>query len=156
VVLFAGRERDRAASWLARRLAARPDVARHVRFLGAEKDIRSLYWASDLLVMPSLYEGLANAALEGVACGLPALLSHAANVDGIVRPGATGWEIPTANQAALAAALADALATPTARLAEMGRGGRDHVVARFAPRDGHVVDQTVAVYDELLAEAAAR
>ena len=34
--------------------------------------------------MPSLYEGLANAALEGCASGLPAILSHAANVDGIV------------------------------------------------------------------------
>lgn len=156
VVLFAGRERDRATSWLVRRLAARADVARHVRFLGAEKDIRSLYWASDVLIMPSLYEGLANAALEGVACGLPALLSHAANVDGIVRPGATGWEIPTGNQASLAAALAEVVATPADRLAAMGRQGRAHVVARFAPRDGFVVDQMVAVYDQLLAEAGAR
>jgi len=152
-VLFAGRERDRATSWLVRRLAARPDVARHVRFLGAEKDIRSLYWASDLLVMPSLYEGLANAALEGVACGLPALLSQAANVDGIVQPGVTGWEVPTANQAALATALAEAIATPPERLARMGRRGRDHVVARFAPHDTYAVEQTVAVYDQLLGEA---
>ena len=37
--------------------------------------------------MPSLFEGLANAALEGCAAGLPAVLSHAANVDGIVAPG---------------------------------------------------------------------
>jgi len=29
-------------------------------------------------------------------------------------------------------------------------------VARFAPRDKHVIDQMVAVYDELLAESAAR
>jgi len=153
VVLLAGRERDRGASWLVRRLATRPDVARHVRFLGAEKDIRSLYWASDLLVMPSLYEGLANAALEGVACGMPALLSQAANVDGIVQPGTTGWEVPTANQAALAAALAEAVATPSDRLAEMGRRGRAHVVARFAPHDTYAVEQTVAVYDQLLGEA---
>ncbi len=155
VVLLAGRERDRGASWLVRRLAARPDVARHVRFLGAEKDIRSLYWASDVLVMPSLYEGLANAALEGVACGLPALLSQAANVDGIVRPNATGWEIPTGNQAALVAALADVVAAPPDRLGAMGQAGRAHVVARFAPHEGYIVDQMVAVYDELLAEAGA-
>jgi glycosyltransferase involved in cell wall biosynthesis len=153
VVLFAGRERDRATSWLVRRLAAHPEVARQVRFLGAEKDIRSLYWASDLLVMPSLYEGLANAALEGVACGLPALLSEAANVDGIVRPGETGWEVPTGNQAALATALAEAVATTADALAEMGRRGRAHVVARFAPSETFAVDQTVAIYDQLLGEA---
>ncbi|MES1164936.1 MAG: glycosyltransferase, partial [Verrucomicrobiota bacterium] len=154
VVLFAGRERDRATSWLARRLAAPRNVAAHVRFLGAVKDIRSLYWASDLLVMPSLYEGLANAALEGAASGLPALLSHAANVDGIVQPGATGWEIPTGNQAALIAALADAVATPAHKLAEMGQRGRTRVVARFAPTESFVIDQMVAVYDQLLAESA--
>ncbi len=154
VVLFAGRERDRATSWLVRRLAAPRKVAARVRFLGAVKDIRSLYWASDLLVMPSLYEGLANAALEGAACGLPALLSHAANVDGIVQPGVTGWEIPTGNQAALMAALADAVATPADTLAEMGRRGRTRVVERFAPTDSFVIDQMVAVYDQLLAEKA--
>ncbi|HVT07109.1 MAG TPA: glycosyltransferase [Polyangia bacterium] len=154
VVLFAGRERDRATSWLVRRLAAARNVAAHVRFLGAVKDIRSLYWASDLLVMPSLYEGLANAALEGAACGLPALLSHAANVDGIVQPGVTGWEVPTGNQAALMAALADAVATPADTLAEMGRRGRTRVVERFAPTESFVIDQMVAVYDQLLAEKA--
>jgi glycosyltransferase involved in cell wall biosynthesis len=88
-----------------------------------------------------------------VACGLPALLSQAANVDGIVQPGVTGWEVPTANQAALATALAEAIATPPERLARMGRRGRDHVVARFAPHDTYAVEQTVAVYDQLLGEA---
>ena len=81
VILFAGRERDRGTSALCRRLARDPRIAGSVRFLGAVKDVRSLYWASDLLLMPSLYEGLANAALEGCAAGLPAILSHAANVD---------------------------------------------------------------------------
>jgi glycosyltransferase involved in cell wall biosynthesis len=100
--------------------------------------------------MPSLYEGLANAALEGCAAGLPAILSHAANVDAIVQPGATGWEVPTLRHAPLVEALEAALATTPERLAEMGRAGRGHVTARFAPRKDHVLDQMVAVYDELL------
>ena len=41
--------------------------------------------------------------------------------------------------------------TPSPRLAAMGRSGRAHVAARFAPRKNHVLDQMVAVYDELLA-----
>jgi glycosyltransferase involved in cell wall biosynthesis len=154
VVLFAGRARDRLTSALVRRFAGRPEVAPAVRFLDAVKDIRSLYWASDLLVMPSLYEGLANAALEGCATGLPAILSHAANVDGIVRPGETGWEVPTLRHAPLVQALEEAVATPRARLAEMGRAGRAHVAARFAPHQDHVLDQMVAVYDEMLAAPA--
>jgi glycosyltransferase involved in cell wall biosynthesis len=155
VVLFAGRARDKMTSALVRRLASGPELAPAVRFLDAVKDIRSLYWASDLLVMPSLYEGLANAALEGCASGLPAILSHAANVDDIVRPGETGWEVPTLHHRPLVRALEEALATPRARLAEMGRAGRAHVTARFAPRRDHVLDQMVAVYDELLAATRA-
>jgi glycosyltransferase involved in cell wall biosynthesis len=154
LVLFAGRERDRATSALCRRFARDPRIAASVRFLGAVKDVRSLYWASDLLLMPSLYEGLANAALEGCASGLPAILSHAANVDEIVRPGETGWEVSTGRHGALVRALEEALATPAARLGEMGRVATAHVTARFAPRPSHVIDQMVAVYDELLAAGA--
>jgi len=124
-----------------------------VRFLGAIKDVRSVYWASDLLVMPSLYEGLANAAMEACATGLPAVLSHAANLDGIVEPGVSGWEVATGWTRPLARALEDAFTLPPERWQEMGRRGRSHVVARFAPRDNHVVDQMVAVYDEVLAAA---
>jgi glycosyltransferase involved in cell wall biosynthesis len=104
--------------------------------------------------MPSLFEGLANAALEGCASGLPAILSHAANVDAVVEPGESGWEVATGRHQPLVRALAEAVSLPAERLAEMGRRSRAHVVARFAPRPAHVLDQMVAVYDELLASAA--
>jgi glycosyltransferase involved in cell wall biosynthesis len=152
VVLFAGRKRDRLTSALVDRLARDPQLTDHVRFLGAVKDVRSLYWASDLLLLPSLFEGLANAALEGCACGLPAILSHAANVDRIVEPAVTGWEVSTIRLASLVRGLDQALSTSADRLAEMGRRSLAHVVARFAPREHHVIDQMVAVYDELLGE----
>jgi glycosyltransferase involved in cell wall biosynthesis len=154
LLLLAGRARDRGMTAWVRRLARDPRLGPSVRFLGAVEDVRSLYWASDLLLMPSLYEGLANAALEGCASGLPAILSRAANVDGIVRPGETGWEVPTGRHRPLVRALEEALAMPAARLAAMGRRGRDHVVARFAPSESFAVDQMVAVYDELLAPLA--
>jgi glycosyltransferase involved in cell wall biosynthesis len=154
VLLFAGRERDRLSSALAHMLASDPRLAGRVRFLGAQKDILSLYWASDVLVMPSLYEGLANAALEGCAAGLPAILSHAANVDGIIEDGISGWEIPTGSQQPLVSALQRALATSGKELQAMGAAAREGVSARFAPHENFVVDQTVAVYDELSAGIA--
>jgi glycosyltransferase involved in cell wall biosynthesis len=151
ILLLAGRARDRATTAWVRRLARDPRLGPSVRFLGAVEDVRSLYWASDLLLLPSLYEGLANAALEGCAAGLPAIVSHAANVDGIVRPGETGWEVPTGRRGPLCRALEAALAAAPEDLAAMGRRGRDHVVSRFAPHGNYALDQMVAVYDELLA-----
>ena len=64
----------------------------------------SLYQAADVAVLPSLWEGLPNAVLEALACGLPAVVSHAANIDGIVTEGA-GFEVPTFAHGALADAL---------------------------------------------------
>jgi len=155
VVLFAGRERDRLTSALVHRVARDPLLHGLVRFLGAVKDVRSLYWASDLLLIPSLYEGLANAALEGCAAGLPAILSHAANIDGIVEPGRTGWQVPTLSVRPLSRALDQALTTSGEALVEMGRQSRERVARIFAPRENHVLDQMVAIYDELVSSSNA-
>ena len=152
-LLLAGRARDRLVTSWVRRLAGDSRVAPSVRFLGSVEEVRALYWASDLLLMPSLYEGLANAALEGCAAGLPAILSHAANVDGIVQPGETGWEVPTGRHRPLCRALEETLATTPSRLSEMGRRGREHVAGRFAPNKSFAIDKMVAIYDELMAGA---
>jgi glycosyltransferase involved in cell wall biosynthesis len=116
---------------------------------GAESDMHSLYWAADVMVLFSLWEGLPNVALEASACGLPSVLSHAANLDGIVEPGVTGWEARTGDPRALADSLARALATPDAELRAMGRRGRERVAQMFSP--DRVLAETVATYDQLLA-----
>ncbi len=47
-----------------------------VRFMGSQSDPRLFFWAADVFVMPSLYEGLGNAALEAIASGCPAVLTE--------------------------------------------------------------------------------
>jgi starch synthase (maltosyl-transferring) len=152
-ILLPGRRGSKwIGDWIAR-VAARPALAKVVRLIGAESDMRSLYWASDLLVLSSLWEGLPNVALEACASGLPAILSHAANLDGIVAPGETGWEVPTGRKAPLVAALAEAFALPSARWREIGRAGRRRVETLFPPE--RVLAETVATYDGLIAERTA-
>lgn len=152
-VLFAGRRRDMMVAGLVGFLLRRPTLRPYTRFLDQQKDIRSLYWASDILVMPSLYEGLSNAALEGCACGLPAILSHAVNIDGIVIDGETGIEVPTGFVGPLADALERMLRLSDDDRRRMGARGREHVIERFAPSPTATLDKTVAIYEELLARA---
>lgn len=46
-----------------------------VKFLGYRTDIAELYNAADVCVFPSIREGLGLAAIEGMACGLPLIVS---------------------------------------------------------------------------------
>lgn len=47
----------------------------NILFTGPVKEIRSWYQASDILLSASRSEGLPNAVLEGMSCGLPVFLS---------------------------------------------------------------------------------
>jgi glycosyltransferase involved in cell wall biosynthesis len=58
-----------------RQVADRLGIAKACRFLGAISDPRSVLWAADVFVMPSLREGFSIAAIEAAACGLPLVLS---------------------------------------------------------------------------------
>ncbi|MCK5801045.1 MAG: glycosyltransferase [Deltaproteobacteria bacterium] len=152
LLLLAGRGRGAAYDRLTALLCQLPRLRAHVRLLGNQVDVRSLYWAADLLCLPSLWEGLPNAALEGSACGLPALLSHAANLDRIVQVGKNGWEAPTGDHRALAAILRDeVLPTPVARLRNLGAHGRARMLERFAP--DRVLSEMLSLYGDLLRDA---
>jgi glycosyltransferase involved in cell wall biosynthesis len=58
-----------------RKLAESLRVCSRIRFLGVVLDIAPVLSASDVYVMPSLYEGFSVAAIEAMAAGLPAILS---------------------------------------------------------------------------------
>jgi len=148
-VLLAGRNRDRFYAAVLPRALAWLGLTDVVRALGTVSDMLSLYHAADALVLPSLFEGLPNAVLEAHACGLPAVVSHAANIDGIVVDGETGFEAPTFDHEALAEALARLFALGGDERRAMGARGRAHVAETFSV--DRVLDETVRLYDGLLA-----
>lgn len=129
-------------------LVRRNRLESHIRYLGPVTAIEEIYSAADWVVLPSLWEGLPNAALEGHACERPLLLSHAANLDGIMADGATGFEFATGFLGPMASAIARALATPSEVAREMGRAGRQRVLERFSNQK--VLGELLRLYDELL------
>lgn len=69
------------------RLADALGIRKKIRFLGLVKDIVPLYGASDLLVLPSLYEPFSNVCLEAMACGVPVLTSRINGISEILEDG---------------------------------------------------------------------
>jgi glycosyltransferase involved in cell wall biosynthesis len=149
-VLLAGRNRDKVYSFVLPRVLRALGLDGIVTFLGPVNEMVSLYHAADALVMPSLYEGLPNAVLESHASGLPAVVSHAANIDQLVLDGRTGFEVPTFDHEALAEALGRLFALTDAERRAMGARGRVHIAAKFSI--DRVLDETVRLYDGLLAQ----
>ncbi|MBX7149257.1 glycosyltransferase [bacterium] len=154
VLLLVGRKRDKVTSWIVDQMLKNDALQKHVRFLDAQKDMLSLYHASDVIIMPSLFEGLSNAALEGVCCGLPGIFSYAVNMDGIIENGKMGFEVPTLSLSGLAGAIKKMCALTPEEREEMGRLGREHVKARFAPTPTFAIEETVKIYQEFLEKNA--
>jgi UDP-glucose:(heptosyl)LPS alpha-1,3-glucosyltransferase len=61
-------------------LARELGLASQVRFLGVLGDVRPVLHASDLMLLPALYDPFPNAGLEALACGLPVLTTTACGV----------------------------------------------------------------------------
>lgn len=128
VLLIAGR-RGTATAEL-ERLRDAHGLGERVRFLGHRDDVPELMAATDLLLLPSLYEGLPGAVVEAMAMGLPIIASDLPEVADIVENGAAGILVPPADAVALATAVSNLLNAPD-RAAALARRGRDLFLQRF-------------------------
>jgi glycosyltransferase involved in cell wall biosynthesis len=111
-------------------------LAERVRFLGFlnQSQLPSAYCASDLLVLPSLFEPFGLVVNEAMLCGLPIAVSDrvGARFD-LVRPDENGYVFPAGDLEALAAILRKILPDPEKR-ARMGTAAR-HRMETWSPRE---------------------
>lgn len=101
------------------------DTMEGVRFVGSRSDVADWLTASNVVVVPSLWEGMALVPLEAMATARSVV---ATNVTGIVEsvPEAAGAIVAPGDRPALAEALAHRLAKPEVADDE-GLAGRSHV-----------------------------
>ncbi len=118
----------------------------HVRFLGHREDVPRLMAASDLVVLPSAYEGLPNVVLEAMRLRKPVVATAAPGTTEIVIDGQTGLLVPIANPPLLARAMRD-LIRDSSMAARFGEAGRVNAEARF--RADTMVAQFAELYEEL-------
>jgi glycosyltransferase involved in cell wall biosynthesis len=62
---------------------------------------------SDVLLLPSLEEGIANVVLEAMALGVPVISTNCGGMKEVVFPTKTGWIVPMLDEVAMAATIVD-------------------------------------------------
>ena len=62
--------------------------------LGSRDDIPALLKSADVLVHPSLWEGMPNAVLEAMAASRPVIGTAVEGTEDLIVPGQTGWLVP--------------------------------------------------------------
>jgi glycosyltransferase involved in cell wall biosynthesis len=116
--------------------------AERVRLLGRRDDVTRLMLACDLLVAPSVYEGLPLAVLEAHMAVLPVIASDAGSLGEAVRDGREGLLVPVGDGAALADATLWAL-DHGAEMTRMATAGRARALAEFSSTT--MCDRTLAL-----------
>ncbi len=104
----------------------------HVRITGwiSSEQVRTELLAARAMVLPSFAEGLPVVIMEAMALRRPVITTFVAGIPELVRHGQDGWLFPAGDVTGLAQAMTDCLATHVERLAQMGQGAHDRVLAR--------------------------
>lgn len=90
-----------------------------------------VYAASDMMMLPSLYDPNPLSVVEALHCSLPVALStQAGNVEEGVADGGNGWRLPVLDKEAFKAKLEEVFSADAAALKRMGRVSHD-VNAQF-------------------------
>lgn len=155
VLVFVGATRssyyevdDRLAAGIRER-AARLGLEARLHFVEATLEIEKYQRAADIFVLPSVREGLPNALLEAMACGVACVATRLPGVtDSLIDDRESGILVPPRDTAALEAALAHLVSQPD-RARAMGVRARQRIERDFSL--AQTARQYLAAYQDMLA-----
>ncbi|HPX95945.1 MAG TPA: glycosyltransferase [Brevefilum fermentans] len=119
----------------------------------SSEQVRQQLQQADIFVFSSLSEGLPNAVLEAMSCGLPVVTSDCGGVREAVTDGEEGFVIPVRDPQSMAAALEILAHDPDLRR-RMGQAGRARVIKDFHVQDH--VDAFISLFESTAADKPER
>jgi glycosyltransferase involved in cell wall biosynthesis len=127
--------------------AHRLGISDHIQFPGFRQDVPRLLAGFDIILQPSLSEGLSISILEAMASGRPLIACDIQGNREIIRDGENGVVVPPADARALSAAILRLLSDP-ASAERMGRNAAVDCGDRFS--EPRMIQQTIGVYDDVI------
>lgn len=126
-------------------------IDQRVEFLGHLDHVDTLLKECDCFVLPSLSEGMSNALLEAMACGLPCIATDIPGNNNLIRHGRNGLLVTPDDDQALAQAIA-ALAGNEELRQDLGREALKTVEEKYSL--ACVALQYATLYENLLMSRA--
>ena len=119
-------------------------LSNSVLFLGNRSDIPDVLAATDVSVLTSHFEGLANALLESMCAGVPVVTTDYAGVEEVVIDQQEGYIVPRDAAPVMAEKVLRLLDNPDLRK-QMGQRGIDTVTRRFSMEA--MADKLLSIYE---------
>ncbi len=112
-----------------------------------QSELIDYYNIMDLVVIPSLRDGLPNVLLEAMACQRTVVAAHVGGIADVIEDGQNGLLVPSRDSQALVdrilAALADA-----AQRRKLGWSARETILRHYTPQ--HELNNNLRIYRQLL------
>ncbi len=121
-------------------------IADTVEFTGLQRDILAQLQRAGLAVLPSRREGMPNAVLEAMACGLPCVSTRVSGSEDIIQDGVNGLLVESEDYQAMAAALLTLLRDPVL-IQEYGKAARETVEKHYA--FDLIMDRYIELYSDM-------
>jgi glycosyltransferase involved in cell wall biosynthesis len=121
-------------------------IAGRTRFAGWQRDLATVYAATDVFALTSRNEGTPVALIEAMAAAVPGVATDVGGMPDVVTGPECGSLVPSGDATAMAAAVDDLLGDAAMRR-RIGAAGRDSVMARYG--QDRLVRDIVTLYDTL-------
>ncbi len=129
------------------RLAEALHIQHAVEFAGLQHDVPAQLHRGSLAVLPSRCEGMPNAVLEAMACGLPCVATRVSGCEDLIEHGVNGLLVASEDYQGMAQAVLTLLRDPV--LARTyGQSARATIEKRYAQE--RVIDQYVDLYQTIV------
>ncbi|MEO8973449.1 MAG: glycosyltransferase family 4 protein [Ktedonobacteraceae bacterium] len=122
------------------------DISGCITFAGTQHDIPAQLYRGSIAVLPSRSEGMPNAILEAMACGIPCVATRVSGSEDLIQHGKNGLLVDVYDYTAMAQAILTLLRDPES-VQEYGRAARKHIEQAYSLE--HITDMYVALYQRV-------